>query len=75
MIGIVLIAHGGLGPALREAMEHVVGSQAQIETVSVGPEDSATVVRDEVTRCIDTVDTGDGAILLTDMFGDAGQAR
>jgi PTS system mannose-specific IIA component len=69
MIGIVLIAHGGLAPALREAMEHVVGAQSQVATVSVGPEDSVASVREEVNRCIDVVDTGDGAILLTDMFG------
>ncbi len=69
MIGIVLIAHGGLAPALRDAMEHVVGAQAQIATVSVGPEDDMAGLADEVTRCIEGVDTGDGAILLTDMFG------
>ena len=69
MIGIVLIAHGGLGPALRDAMEHVVGAQTQIETVAVGPQDGMVSLRDEITRCIDAVDTGDGAILLTDMFG------
>jgi PTS system mannose-specific IIA component len=69
MIGIVLIAHGGLGPALREAMEHVVGAQAQVATVTVGPDDNMTRLRDEIVRCIDVVDTGEGAILLTDMFG------
>ncbi len=69
MIGIVLIAHGALGLALRDAMEHVVGAQAQVATVSVGPEDDVSAVRDEVNRCIDVVDTGDGALLLTDMFG------
>ncbi len=69
MIGIVLIAHGGLGPALRDAMEHVVGAQKQIETVSVGPSDSMVRLHDEITRCIGVVDTGEGTILLTDMFG------
>ena len=69
MIGIVLIAHGGLATALRDAMEHVVGAQSQMATVCVGPSDDMTSLRDEVTRSIDRVDTGDGAILLTDMFG------
>lgn len=69
MIGVVLVTHGGLGQALRDAMEHVVGAQAQVATVSIGPEDDMEAMRAEIIRRIDEVDTGDGAVLLTDMFG------
>lgn len=69
MIGVVLVTHGGLGQALRDAMEHVVGAQAQVATVSIGPDDDMEAMRAEIIRRIDEVDTGDGAVLLTDMFG------
>ncbi len=69
MIGIVLITHGGLGAALRDALEHVVGAQAQVATVSIGPADDMASMRSEITRSIEQVDHGEGAVLLTDMFG------
>lgn len=69
MIGVVLVTHGGVGDALRSAMEHVVGVQAQVATVAIGPDDDMDRMRAEILASVDEVDTGDGAILLTDMFG------
>jgi PTS system mannose-specific IIA component len=69
MIGLVLVTHGRLAEELRAAMEHVVGSQRNVATVCIGPEDNMEERRAEIHRCIDTVDTGDGVVLLTDMFG------
>ena len=39
MIGLVLVTHGGLAAEFRAALEHVVGPQSQIETVSIGADD------------------------------------
>ena len=50
-------------------MEHVVGPQRNVATVCIGPDDDIEGRRAEVHRCINTVDTGDGVVLLTDMFG------
>ncbi len=69
MIGLVLVTHGRLAEELRSAMEHVVGIQRNVATVCVGPDDDIEGRRAEVHRCIDAVDTGDGVVLLTDMFG------
>ena len=69
MIGVVLGTHGGLGDALRSAMEHVVGVQAQVATVAVGPDDDMDAMRGQIAARMDEVDTGDGTVLLTDMFG------
>ena len=69
MIGVVLVTHGGLGDALRSAMEHVVGAQAQVATVAVGPDDDMDAVREQIAARLGEVDTGDGTVLLTDMFG------
>ena len=69
MIGLVIVTHGGLAQEFRAALEHVHGPQAQIETISIGPDDDMEVRRNDILNAITSVDSGDGAILLTDMFG------
>jgi mannose PTS system EIIA component len=69
MIGLVLVTHGHLADELRSAMEHVVGTQRYVATVCIGPNDDIESRRAEVLRRIEEVDTGDGVVLLTDMFG------
>ena len=69
MIGLVLVTHGRLAEELRAAMEHVVGAQRNVCTVCIGPDDDMERRRADIQSCIDQVDTGDGVVLLTDMFG------
>ncbi|MBV9826304.1 MAG: PTS sugar transporter subunit IIA [Alphaproteobacteria bacterium] len=69
MIGMVLVTHGRLATEFVAALEHVVGSQAQVAAVCIGPEDDMELRRQEILANISQVDTGDGAVLLTDMFG------
>jgi mannose PTS system EIIA component len=69
MIGMVLVTHGDLAKEFRAALEHVVGPQKQIGTVSVGPEDDMEQRRKEILAAVKTVDCGDGVVVLTDMFG------
>ena len=69
MIGLVLITHGRLADELRLAMEHVVGAQRYVATVCIGPDDDMDGRRAEILQRITEVDTGDGVVLLTDMFG------
>lgn len=69
MIGLVIVTHGGLAREFRSALEHVVGPQKQLETVQIGPEDDMTLRRGEILSAIAKVQSGDGVIVLTDMFG------
>ena len=69
MIGLVIVAHGGLAVEFRNALEHVVGHQDNLEVVSIGPEDDMTRRRDEILQAVRNVETGEGVIILTDMFG------
>ena len=69
MIGMVLVTHGRLAEELRHALEHVVGSQRNVDTVCIGPDDDIDGRRAEIASCINRCDTGDGVVLLTDMFG------
>jgi PTS system mannose-specific IIA component len=69
MIGLVIVTHGGLATEFRAALEHVVGAQKQLETVSIGPEDDMEMRRSDILDAVKRVDTGSGVVLLTDMFG------
>lgn len=69
MIGMVLVTHGHLATEFRAALEHVVGPQRDIETISIGPEDDMEQRRQDIVAAVATVDSGGGVVLLTDMFG------
>lgn len=69
MIGLVIVTHGALAREFRAALEHVVGPQRQIETVQIGPDDDMDMRRTEILGAVGRVQTGDGVIVLTDMFG------
>ena len=69
MIGMVLVTHGRLAIEFLSALEHVVGQQKQIKTVTIGPEDDMEVRRTEIIDAVSHVDSGDGVVVLTDMFG------
>ena len=69
MIGIILVTHGKLAEEFKHAMQHVVGRQEAVATVCIGPNDDMEARRSEIRRAIRDVDGGDGAIILTDLFG------
>lgn len=69
MIGLVIVTHGGLAREFLSAMEHVVGPQKGVVAVCIGPDDNMEARRSDILAAVETVNSGDGAILLTDMFG------
>jgi len=69
MIGLVLVTHGRLASEFRSALEHVMGPQSQIETITIGPDDDIEQRRDDIVASVAAVNTGDGVVILTDMFG------
>ena len=69
MIGMILVTHGELAVEFVKAMEHVVGAQAAVATVCIGPSDDMEQRRKDIARAIKAVDSGNGVVLLTDLFG------
>ena len=69
MIGLVIVTHGGLAQEFLAALEHVHGPQEQVVAISIGPNDDMETRRVEIVEAVGNVDTGEGSILLTDMFG------
>jgi PTS system mannose-specific IIA component len=69
MIGMVLVTHGRLADELIAALEHVVGPQENVAAVCIGPDDDMEERRAEILASTKKMDSGDGVVLLTDMFG------
>lgn len=69
MIGLILVTHGKLAVEFISAMEHVVGKQDQVKAICIGPEDDIEARRVEILESVKELNSGDGVILLTDMFG------
>ena len=69
MIGLVVVTHGRLAEEFLSAAEHVVGPQEQVKAVSIGPDDDMEKRRQDILDAAQSVNTGDGVVILTDMFG------
>ncbi|HTK71487.1 MAG TPA: PTS sugar transporter subunit IIA [Croceibacterium sp.] len=69
MIGMILVTHGRLAEEFVHAMEHVVGEQADVATICIGPNDDMEARRREIAIAIKRVDSGQGVAILTDLFG------
>jgi len=69
MIGLVIVTHGGLAQEFLHAMEHVVGPQEGVASICIGPDDDMERRRRDILKAAREVDSGEGVILLTDMFG------
>lgn len=69
MIGIVIVAHGGLAREYLSAVEHVVGPQKGIRAIAIEEDHDRAAKQAEIRNAADAVDTGDGVVVVTDMFG------
>ncbi|MCG7522071.1 PTS sugar transporter subunit IIA [Ruegeria sp. Ofav3-42] len=69
MIGIVLVAHGGLAQEYLAAMQHVVGQQPGLAAISIEADHDREAKQAEICIAADSVDVGDGVVVVTDLFG------
>ena len=69
MIGIVIVAHGGLAHEYLAALQHVVGAAPGIVSVGIEFDHDRETKKAEIRAAADAVDQGQGVIIVTDMFG------
>ncbi|MDW4500534.1 PTS fructose transporter subunit IIA [Sulfitobacter sp. D35] len=69
MIGIVIVAHGGLAGEYLAAIEHVVGKQPGVRAISILADHDRAQKEREICIAADEVDRGDGVVVVTDLFG------
>jgi len=70
MIGIIILAHGELGPQFINTARLIgLNSEESLLAIAVSPADSTDRLRDQVAQAIKGVDQGQGVLILTDLFG------
>jgi len=70
MIGILIVTHCQLGNALIDAAEFILaGKLKEITSVSIDINEDAEILRKKVAEGIKAVDSQNGVLILTDMFG------
>lgn len=70
MIGILLVTHNHLGESLVDGVRHVMGkAPSQLEVLSVAANDVPEKKEQEARALLEKLDTGDGVLLLVDVFG------
>lgn len=69
MIGIVIVAHGGLAREYLSAVEHVIGKQTNMRAIAIEENHDRAAKQAEISEAADAVDTGDGVVVVTDLFG------
>lgn len=71
MIGIVVITHGKLADELIDAVKFVLSEEpaVKIKGVSIDQTKEFETFKKVIQDAIDSVDQGDGVLLVTDMFG------
>jgi PTS system mannose-specific IIA component len=72
VIGIVLVGHGELAPAVLSSIENVLGHPVPgMVAVSAYADDTLETLRERIAAAATSVEEGQGTIILTDMFGDS----
>ncbi len=69
MIGIVIVAHGGLAREYLAAMQHVIGQQVGLIAIAIEAEHDRDLKQREICAAADQVDAGQGVVVVTDLFG------
>ncbi len=70
MIGVLVVTHCGLGDALLETAEFILGEKPDaMDAVSIDLNENADKLRDKLADAIKKLKTDDGILILTDMFG------
>lgn len=69
MIGLVIVAHGGLADQYLAALEHVVGPVPNAVAIAVGADEPRAEARIRIEAAIDSVEGPEGVVIVTDLFG------
>jgi PTS system mannose-specific IIA component len=68
MTGLLIVAHAAVGSELIKAVEMIMGPLECAAAVDIAPGDTAEDIQGAISQAVEKL-AGDGAIILTDMFG------
>lgn len=69
MSGVVIVTHYRLGEEFLQALRLIVPDAPPVYAVSVDPKQSVDEMREAIAEALRRADTGEGVLVLTDMFG------
>jgi PTS system ascorbate-specific IIA component len=70
MIGILIVAHGGIGEALIHSASHMLGRRlSRVQSLGVHLDDKPETILPRVQQAVRELDEGDGVLVLTDIYG------
>ncbi|GAA0078973.1 PTS sugar transporter subunit IIA [Clostridium sp. CTA-5] len=69
MVGILLVTHGKFSEEILKSAELIVGKQEKILTLGLQHGDSVEILGDKVKESIETLEDGDGVLVLVDLMG------
>lgn len=70
MVGTLILTHGGLANEMLAAAEVITGKLRGFESLGLAWSDGVDEARARIGASLERLDTGDGVLILTDMFGD-----
>lgn len=69
MVGILVISHGGFSEGVLDSLSMFFENEKQIDSMRVNCDTNIDYFKDEMGRKINELDTGDGVLILADIFG------
>ena len=69
MIGLLIVTHCDLGKELLNAAEFIVGKIEAVDTIAITETSGTDLLRKKIEAKVAALDSGDGVLVLTDMFG------
>jgi PTS system mannose-specific IIA component len=69
MIGLVLVSHGKLAEGLVDAMQMITGEQEAVRSIGLLETEDVEGLMDKVSQAVQEVDSGEGALIMVDLFG------
>jgi len=69
MVGVVMVAHCNLALEFVAVLESIVGKVEQCKTIAFEQGFSPDAVHKKISTAVKKVNSGDGVLILTDMFG------
>jgi mannose PTS system EIIA component len=70
MVQVLILSHGALAHALVDTAERIVGRLEDVQALSLDWDEAHDTLLGRLHEVIDSIDEGDGVLILTDLFGD-----
>jgi PTS system mannose-specific IIA component len=68
-VGVLIVSHYRLGEEMLQALRLIVPDSPRFQAVGIEPKQSVDEMRSAIADALAAADTGDGVLILTDMFG------